>query len=111
MQLGHLFVQGAPTACDISCSRCRVHRYAVAITMKDLKHLSLIQGALPTAPHRLVERCVAQPTLAQTEVAIPLGAPQSRVPASACVARISKRAAAFPACSPGDSRVNLEDHM
>ena len=105
MQLVHLLAQGAPTACDISCSRSRVHRYALAITMKVLKHLSLIQAAVPTAPHRLVKRCVAQPTLAQTEIAIPLRAPQSRVPASACASRISKRAAAFPACSPRDSRV------
>ena len=56
MQLGDLFVQGATTACDVSCSRSRVHRYAVAITMKDLQHVSPIQAALPAAPHRLVKK-------------------------------------------------------
>ena len=79
MQLGDLFVQGATTACDVSCSRSRVRRYAVAIITKDLKHLSLIKAAVPTAPPRRVKRCVAQLALAQTEIAIPLGAPPSRV--------------------------------
>ena len=95
MQLENLFVQGATTAGDVSCSRSRVHRYAVARTMKDLQHLSPIQAAVPAAPHRLVKRCVAQPTLAQTEIAINVGALQSRVLASACSSRISKRASAF----------------